>query len=115
MNETHLVGEKGKVDPQLDADFEIDSNLIVEAAKQPSLDTLPPIPGRLSPSQAAQLAEMLEYIHLGIGEVVDGVQSNEPRGSVSISQANWQSLLLVYSNLSELIRAIADPEFKFPG
>jgi pSer/pThr/pTyr-binding forkhead associated (FHA) protein len=115
LNETHLVGEKGKVDPQLDADFEIDSNLIVEAAKHPRLDTLPPIPGRLSPSQAAQLAEMLEYIHLGIGEVVDGVQSNEPGGSVSISQANWQSLLLVYSNLSELIRAIADPEFKFPG
>jgi hypothetical protein len=73
------------------------------------------IPDRLSPSQAAQLAELLEYIHRGIGDVVEGVQSNELKNSVSVSQQNWQSLLLVYSNLSELIRAIADPDFKLPG
>ena len=47
--------------------------------------------------------------------MVEGVQSNESKNSVSVSQQNWQSLLLVYSNLSELIRAIADPDFKLPG
>jgi len=115
LNETHLVDESGLVERQSDRDFEIDSNLLVEASSAQGLRYPPVIPDRLSPSQAAQLAELLEYVHRGIGDVVEGFQSNEAKNSVSVSQQNWQSLLLVYSNLSELIRAIADPDFKLPG
>jgi hypothetical protein len=115
LNETHLVDESGLVERQSDRDFEVDSNLLVDASSAQGLQYPPVIPDRLSPSQAAQLAELLEYIHRGIGDVVEGVQSNESKNSVSVSQQNWQSLLLIYSNLSELIRAIADPDFKLPG
>jgi pSer/pThr/pTyr-binding forkhead associated (FHA) protein len=115
LNETNLVGEQPKGDPQIEADFEIDSNIAIEPAEISNLQSLPSIPDRLSPSQAAQLAELLEYIHEGIAEVVDGIQSNDQRGTVNVSQSNWQALMLVYSNLSELIRSIADPEFKLPG
>ena len=115
LNETHLVDESGLVERQSDRDFEVDSNLLLEASSAQGLQYPPVIPDRLSPSQAAQLAELLEYIHRGIGDVVEGVQSNESKNSVSVSQQNWQSLLLIYSNLSELIRAIADPDFKLPG
>jgi len=115
LSETSLLAEKAKAEQPSDADFEIDQHLIAGAVKQPSFGIPPTIPDRLSPSQGAQLAELLEYIHAGIGEVVDGIQSSESRGTVTISQTNWQSLMLVYSNLAELIRSIADPEFKLPG
>jgi len=115
LSETHLVGEPESVDPKSDADFELDSNVMVEASKQANLQSMPSIPDRLSPSQAAQLAELLEYIHYGIGEVVEGIQSNDQKGTVVLSQSNWQSFLQVYSNLSEMIRSIADPDFRLPG
>jgi pSer/pThr/pTyr-binding forkhead associated (FHA) protein len=115
LSETNLLADKARAEPPSDGDFELDQHLIASAAKQPGPESPPVVPDRLSPSQGAQLAELLEYIHAGIGEVVDGIQSSESRGSVTISQSNWQSLLLVYSNLSELIRSIADPEFKLPG
>jgi pSer/pThr/pTyr-binding forkhead associated (FHA) protein len=115
LNETHLVDASAVADRQGERDFEVDSGLLVDAARLQALEIPPAIPDRLSPSQAAQLAELLEYIHRGIGEVVEGIESIESRNSVMVSQPNWQSLLLVYSNLSELIRAIADPDFKLPG
>lgn len=115
LSETSLLADKGRVDPPSDGDFEIDQHLIAGGSKKQSPGSPPGVPDRLSPSQGAQLAELLEYIHAGIGEVVDGIQSSESRGTVTISQSNWQSLLLVYSNLSEMIRSIADPEFKLPG
>lgn len=115
ISETSFIGDQGKVDLKSGGDFELDSNVMVEAARQASLQSPPPVPYRLSPSQAAQLAELLEYIHEGIGEVVGGIQTNEHRGTISVSHNNWQSLLQVYSRLAEIIRSISDPDFKLPG
>ena len=115
LSETNLAGEQLKEDPKIEKDFEIESDVSVPSSKASTPRPLPCIPDRLSPSQAAQLAELLEHIHEGICEVVDGIQSHDPRGTVTVSSRNWQALLLVYSNLSELIRSIADPEFKLPG
>jgi len=115
ISETSFIGEQGKGEHKNEGDFELDSNVMVEAARQASLQSPPPIPYRLSPSQSAQLAELLEYVHEGISEVVSGVQANEIRGTITVSQNNWQSLLQVYSRLSEIIRSISDPDFKLPG
>lgn len=115
LSETNLAEHQPKGDPKIEADFELDSNVAIQSSGDSIQHSLPVIPDRLSPSQAAQLAELLEHIHEGIGQVVDGIQGNDHRETVSVSQSNWQSLLLVYSNLSELIRSIADPEFKLPG
>jgi hypothetical protein len=73
------------------------------------------LPDRLSPSQAAQLTELLEYLHTGVGEVVDAVQVIDNKGTVAVDHAKWQALLLVYGNLAELIRGISDPDFRLPG
>jgi pSer/pThr/pTyr-binding forkhead associated (FHA) protein len=115
LSETNLLDHNGKAELKVDGDFELDSNVLVDASKERILSTPPSIPDRLSPSQAAQLAELLEHIHGGIGEAVEGMQGYENRGSVAVSYANWQALMLVYSNLAEMIRSIADPEFKLPG
>ncbi len=69
----------------------------------------------MSPSQAAQLAELLEYLHARIGEVVDAVKINEKRPTINVDLATWQLMLQLYSRLAELIRGISDPDFRLPG
>ena len=75
----------------------------------------PQIPERLSPSQAAQLAELFEYFHARIGEVVDSVNINDKRATINVDIATWQLMLQLYSRISELIRSISDPDFRLPG
>jgi hypothetical protein len=97
------------------ADFEIDPMLADSVRALRDLNTPPQLPERLSPSQAAQLAELFEYFHARIGEVVDAVQINDKRSTINIDLATWQLMLQLYGRLSELIRGIADPDFRLPG
>ncbi|MEQ1831285.1 MAG: FHA domain-containing protein [Pirellula sp.] len=97
------------------ADFELDPALAESIRALRDLNQPPVLPERLSPSQAAQLAELLEYLHARIGEVVDAVKINEKRASINVDIATWQLMLQLYSRLAELIRGIADPDFRLPG
>jgi len=93
-------------------DFDLDPALAESVRALRDLNQPPQLPERLSPSQAAQLAELFEYFHARIGEVVDVVKINDKRGSINVDLATWQLMLQLYSRLSELIRGIADPDFK---
>lgn len=95
-------------------DFDLDPALAESVRALRDLNHPPQLPERLSPSQAAQLAELFEYFHARIGEVVDVVKINDKRGSIQVDLATWQLMLQLYSRLSELIRGIADPDFKLP-
>ncbi len=98
-----------------EADFDLDAEVLAAAPRFRDANVLPEIPERLSPSQAAQLAELFEYFHTRIGEVVDSVQINDRKSTITVDLATWQNLLQVYSRLAELIRGIADPDFRLPG
>lgn len=74
------------------------------------LDTTPKIPERLSPSQAAQLSEMLENLHSGLQYVIDSTHSENNAVEMQVPHSTWQVLLQLQSKLSEMIRNIADPE-----
>lgn len=100
---------------QDNADFELDPALAESVRALRDLNTPPQLPERLSPSQAAQLAELFEYFHSRIGEVVDAVQINDKRSTINIDLATWQLMLQLYGRLSELIRGISDPDFRLPG
>ncbi len=116
VNETYLLPDSNRPEPTgSEADFELDPDLLDPAEKTGDVRCIPSIPDRLSPSQAAQLAELLEYLHSGMGEVVDAVQVTDKKGTVSVDISKWQALLLVYGNLAELIRGISDPDFRLPG
>ncbi len=116
VNETYLLPDSNRPEPTgSEADFELDPDLLDPAEKTGDIQRIPPIPDRLSPSQAAQLAELLEYLHSGMGEVVDAVQVTDKKGAVTVDISKWQALLLVYGNLAELIRGISDPDFRLPG
>jgi pSer/pThr/pTyr-binding forkhead associated (FHA) protein len=72
---------------------------------------LPPeLPTQLSPGQAAQVSEILEYLHLRTRQLVQAASIEEDKARVVIPLSQWQELLDVQSQLAEYLRAIGDPE-----
>lgn len=69
----------------------------------------PEIPDGLGPAQAAQLSELLEYLHLRCRSLVQGVKINEAKHSVQFDLEHWQEFLALQSQLAEYMRQIGDP------
>jgi len=116
VNEGLTAVEEGRLVSKTDSgDFDLDPGLVESIRALSQLNKPPELPERLSPSQAAQLAELLEYFHARIGEVVNGVNINEKRPTIHVDIATWQLILQLYSRLSELIRGISDPDFRSPN
>ena len=70
----------------------------------------PGLPGRLSPGQAAQLSEVLEFIHLHMRRLI-GSANIEPRATdVELDVKQWHQLIDLQSRISEYLRQIALPE-----
>ncbi len=69
----------------------------------------PEIPERLTPGQAAQMAELLEYLHLQMRRVIKSAEHSSRRKSVELSTNQWQNLLELQSRLSEYLRKIGSP------
>ncbi|MFM8633384.1 MAG: FHA domain-containing protein [Planctomycetia bacterium] len=70
----------------------------------------PPLPEPLGPSQAAELAELLDYIQ---GVLRDASQSAvmRPGGeSVEIDFAPWQAILDLQARLADLLRTVSEPK-----
>lgn len=107
--EEGLTGEPNMAGSAKDADFELVdlSNAQSLRAREPE----PKIPERLSPSQAAQLSELLEFVHGQLGTVINSAKIPDQSSIVKIDAATWQLMLQSYSRLSELIRSVADPEY----
>lgn len=69
----------------------------------------PELPERLSPGQAAQLSELLEYLHVRLRDLLASVQSNGHGKPVSLDDRRWQNLLDLQALLAEYLRAIGEP------
>jgi Inner membrane component of T3SS, cytoplasmic domain len=65
------------------------------------------VPRGLSPGQAAELRELLHHLHVGIQQVMDNGMDQDSK--VIVDARAWQSLLVLQSDISELIRAIEEP------
>ncbi len=94
-------------------DFELNCGDELEVG--PSLHLLepPPLPDRLSPAQAAQLSELLEYFHIRLRAVLASGRSHsqdELEDPVSLELPRWQSLIELQSRLAEYLRQIGEPE-----
>jgi pSer/pThr/pTyr-binding forkhead associated (FHA) protein len=72
--------------------------------------TLPPLPLKLSPSQAARLAEILDYLHRGLTLATESVQANEESTQVVLGYPDWQKVLAIQMLLARYLRAVADPD-----
>ena len=69
----------------------------------------PEIPDRLSPAQAAQLSELLEYVHIRMRNLFNTVQSDEKAEQVLLGTRQWQELIDLQARLAEYLRAIGEP------
>ncbi|MBM4068033.1 MAG: FHA domain-containing protein [Planctomycetes bacterium] len=71
---------------------------------------LPPLPQKLTPSQAARLAEILDFLHQGLTVATENIQAREDGTQVSLGFADWQKVLAVQMLLSRYLRAVAEPD-----
>ena len=69
----------------------------------------PPLPGRLSPAQSAELAELLEYVQGVLREVSVGASMRPGSERVELGFVGWQGLLDLQARLAELLRETFEP------
>jgi pSer/pThr/pTyr-binding forkhead associated (FHA) protein len=72
----------------------------------------PDLPEQLSPGQAAQISELLEYLHLRTRLLIQSASVDEDQAVVTLTLAQWQELLDIQSHLAEYLRLIGDPDLR---
>ncbi len=75
-------------------------------------DDIPPLPLKLTPAQAARLAEIFDYLHRGLTNAVENIEANEDGTEVRLGFNEWQMVQAVQMLLARYGRTIADPEQK---
>jgi pSer/pThr/pTyr-binding forkhead associated (FHA) protein len=105
-----LADEGAKVGQAAPLDFEIHWNSDPDI--QATLHSLqqPELPESLSPCQAAQLSELVEYMHLRVGDLLTTAKSADEEGEqMLLEQRHWQNLVDLQARLSEYLRKITEP------
>ncbi len=69
----------------------------------------PQLPERLTPGQAAQLAELLEFVHLRLRNLIQSGQADNKSGKVSLDVRQWQSLMDLHARIAEYLREVGEP------
>lgn len=100
---------KNKVDSGVEIDFDSLRGKSDIQLKLLELDP-PKLPSRLSPGQAAQLAEVLEFIHLQLRRLVTSVNTEPRAQKVEMDIRQWHYLLDLQARLAEYLRNVAIPE-----
>jgi pSer/pThr/pTyr-binding forkhead associated (FHA) protein len=71
---------------------------------------LPPLPQKMSPAQAARLAELLDFLHRHLTAATENIRANDEATQVTLSYPDWQRVLAVHMLLARYVRAIAEPD-----
>ena len=71
---------------------------------------LPPLPQKMTPSQSARLAEILDFMHRGLTCATDNLQAKDDGSQVNLSFADWQRVLAVHMLLARYLRAVVEPD-----
>ena len=90
-------------------DFEL--NWSEDADLQATIHALEPpeLPERLTPGQAAQLAELLEFLHLRLRNLIATVHVDNKSNKISLEPRQWQALIELQSRLAEYLRQVGEP------
>ncbi|MFV2066301.1 MAG: FHA domain-containing protein [Pirellulales bacterium] len=70
---------------------------------------VPELPQRLSPAQAAQLSELLEYVHVRLRHLINSGKIKGVSERIVLESRQWQNLLDLQGQLSQLLRSIGEP------
>ncbi|MFL5338982.1 MAG: FHA domain-containing protein [Gemmataceae bacterium] len=71
---------------------------------------LPPLPNKLTPAQAARIAEILDYLHQGLSSACEQIQATDDGTLVRLPFAEWQKIQAVQMLLARYLRGVAEPE-----
>ena len=102
-----LTDESLASNPDLGFELDFDDEREIQAALH-ILDP-PEMPSRLSPGQAAQMAEIMEFIHARLRSLMNSATKVDA-DTMALSFRKWQSLLDLQSRVAEYIRRIGDPQ-----
>jgi len=102
--------EADQASPSVSLEFEL--NWGDDPDAQATLHTLvpPELPNGLSPGQAAQLSEMLQYFHLRFRGLVQSVKVRKKSDQVMLDQREWQNLLDLAERVAGYLRSIGEPD-----
>jgi pSer/pThr/pTyr-binding forkhead associated (FHA) protein len=100
---------------QMGAECEFDLNIKEEITVNDGelfvgKQALPPLPQKLSPAQAARLAEILDFLHHHLTQATENIKANEEGTQVTLSFADWQGVLAIQNLLARYLRAISEPD-----
>jgi hypothetical protein len=100
----------GEVDPNVEFDLNMtEPAQLTRDALFIGTKPLPPMPLKLAPSQAARLAEILDYLHQGLTQGTDNIQARDDGSQVTLPYADWQRVLAVQMLLARYLRMISEP------
>lgn len=116
-----LFGPDGPQTIQATAPGQFDSNVEFDLnVNEPTSSTreaffigkkaLPPLPQKLTPSQAARVAEILDFLHHGLTTATENIQAKDDGTQVTLGFADWQRVLAIQMLLARYLRAIAEPD-----
>ena len=111
-DKTHTVDQDDVLASPRAQSLDYELNWSAELDDQATLHALmpPDLPEGLSPGQAAQLSELLEYLHLRIRDLLASVKLKGPTDRVNLEARQWQNLLDIQARLATYLRDIGDPQ-----
>lgn len=71
---------------------------------------LPLLPQKLTPSQAARIAELFDFLHRHLTAATENIHASEEADQVTLSYADWQRVLALQMVLARYVRAVAEPD-----
>ncbi len=80
-----------------------------ESASNLLLSTPPELPRKLSPAQAAQMSEVIEYVHRVLSDSIDQAKVNSKQMEVHLNLPDWHRLQALQSVLARYTRSISEP------
>lgn len=97
-----------------DADFSLNTDnepvSITRDAIYIGNQALPPLPQKMTPSQAARFAEIIDFLHRGLTRGTEPVQAKDDGTQVTLNFADWQRVLAIQMLLARYLRAISEPD-----
>jgi hypothetical protein len=96
-------------------DFDFDLNLkdqmtVANGEMYVGVKPLPPLPKKMTPAQAARVAEILDFLHRGLTFATDNMRADEEGTEIRLAYPDWQKILAVKMLLARYLRAISEPE-----
>lgn len=104
------VGDAGPLGPDADFVLNLDATNKEPPEWQPRDRDLPPLPQKLTPAQAARIAEILDYLHRGLASGTENVTANDDATLVRLTFNDWQKIQAVQMLLARYHRGIAEPD-----